>query len=64
MKVIGITEDNRITGVQYGLIEIPDAPETTPFPQTRKKTKNYQTQMKKLQNAIKNKQRVYNTHQK
>ena len=50
-KIISIIEDNGITGVQYGVVKIPDTPVSTIRPNAGKQkimNKNY---IKRLQNT-------------
>lgn len=51
-KVIRIIENNCITGVQYGVVEMPDTPVRTGHPNTNKqKIANKRYYIKQLQNT-------------
>ena len=50
--MITITGNNRITGIEYGVVEMPDTPVRTGHPNTNKqKIANKRYYMKRLQNT-------------
>ena len=50
-KIIGIIEDNGITGVKYGVVEFPDTPVRTGRPNTNKQKIANKHYIKQLRNA-------------
>lgn len=51
-KIITITGNNHITGIEYGVVEMPDTPVRTGRPNTNKqKIANKRYYMKRLQNT-------------
>ena len=50
-KIIGIIEDNGITGVEYGVVEFPDTPVRTGRPNTNKQKMINKNYIKRLQNT-------------
>lgn len=50
-KVISITGNNRITGIEYGVVELPDTPVRTGRPNTNKQKVMNKRYIKQLQNT-------------
>lgn len=50
-KVLTITGNNRITGIEYGVVEMPDTPVHTGRPNTNKQKLINQRYIKQLQNT-------------
>lgn len=50
-KIITITGNNRITGIEYGVVEMPDTPVYTGHPNASKQKIMNKKYIKQLQNA-------------